>query len=363
MKLGVLTFNFYPLIGGSGRRVYEIYVKGLSEDKGLDITYISPYNNSLPGNLAYFGFTHKLGKHVIFSLLINFFLDRIVQEENIEKLDVHSGPGGVFLIKKPKGCQVIVTVHHTYYQTIKYVKGEAWKSIFLAWERRTYKLADQIIVISRSTQKALTENYGIPPEKIEYIPNGVDLRQFYPLQKVEKIPHGILFVGRLEKRKGIDFLLKAVNKALKKNPSLTLSIAGRGSLLPWCKWYIKENNFSSKVSFLEYLSNEELNRWYNRSSLVVVPSAFEGFGFPVIEAMAAGTPVIATNVDGIKDIIKNKYNGFLVEYPNVDELAVKINNVLNKDNPKVVENAFKAVKGEFNIEQVILGTQKIMKEK
>lgn len=302
MKLGIFTDDFYPFVGGIGRHIYDLYYT----NPNIDCIVFSPSKINLKNHVPISPLWHKKLKNISSSFFFNKKAEELIKEYKLSKINVHCGPGGIFLWTK-LSVPVIATCHHTYWQQSHYIKSEFWKRVFIPLEKRTYQLADKIICVSEDSKRILVDKYKIPSEKIKVIPNAVDTKNFYHIAHIQKIPNSILFVGRLDKRKGIDFLVKSMPYIIKKNPKIKLFIGGKGKLRKPLEKFIKRNNLESNVEFLGFIPEEKLNEWYNKVEVVVVPSIFEGFGITVIEAMAAGTPVIGRNVDGIRSILPQEY--------------------------------------------------------
>ena len=357
MKIGLITQDFYPFTGGQGRHIYEI-VKRIESNSKIKALVFSPTENKLKNHIQIFPITNKIGKNILLSFLLNFSIERLIKEYSLNKIHVHCGPGGLFLLRK-LDIPVVATCHHTYWQQYKYVNGQRWKKVFTLFEKRTYQISDKVICVSQDSKRILTEKYGINPSKIVVIPNGVDTEKFYPIESVKEINNALLYVGRIDERKGVDFLVRSMPLVILKYPEIKLFIGGKGQLLPELKKYIIENGLHENIKFIGFIPEDELNEWYNKVKCVVVPSVFEGFGITVIEAMAAGTPVIGTNVDGIKSIIKNKENGYLVEYGNTDSLANVIINVLRNDNSKVIHIGLKTIEDEYDWKAISNETEDI----
>ena len=131
-----------------------------------------------------------------------------------------------------------------------------------------------------------------------------------------------------------------------------LFVVGQGKLLFEIKEFLKNNKLEKNIKLLGRISEKELVEYYNKADFLVVPSIFEGFGLTVIEAMACKTPVIATNVSGIKDIV-NKKNGILVDYGNKDKMAEAIKNLLSKKSlrDKLSKAGFKTVIKSFDLDK------------
>lgn len=346
MRLGIITYDFYPIIGGQGRHIFEI-IRRIECNSEMELIIFSPNDNNLLNHTQIFPGANKFGKNISFSILLFIYIHKIIRIYSLDKLHIHCGPGGLFLLQK-LSIPVVVTCHHTYWQQHKYIKGQGWKKIFCLPEKKTYQICDKIICVSKDSKKILTDKYHINSNKITIIPNGVDLNKLYPIEKIEKIDNSLLYVGRIDSRKGIDFLIQAMALVKMQNPNVILFIGGKGKLIPELKKIVEKKDLYKNVKFLGFIPDKDLNKWYNKVKCIVVPSIFEGFGLTVIEAMAAGTPVIGTDVDGIRTIIKNEENGYLVKYGDIELLGNVISSVLANDNDKIIQNGLMTIKSEYN---------------
>lgn len=318
-NIGVFSFDFFPVYGGMGRHLYETYLKAYKNNK--KITIFSPNKNNVSIHKTIFNFLDKSKNTLLFSFLLNLKIDKFIDSYNLGIVHFHTGPGGLIITKKPN-AKMICTVHHTYYQQQKYVPYQKWKYLLYLLERKMYKNTDKIIAVSDDTKNVLIENYKIKPNKIIVIPNGVDFKRFRKIKGIKKIKNSLLYVGRLDKRKGIDFLIKTIPLVKEKIHDVKLFVIGKGKTQDKLEKFIEKNELQENVKFLGFVPDEDLPKWYNKCKLTVVPSVFEGFGISVIESLACGTTVIGTNTDGIKTIIKNKQ--FLIPYGDKEKLAEKI---------------------------------------
>lgn len=315
IKIGVVTYDFFPFIGGIGRHTSLMF----SELKRPDMLFFSPACNSRPRHIRINFRAIRLFKQVGVSIWLFFNVYRIISEYHLDKLNVHSGPGGVFLTQRLP-IPVIVTCHHTYWQQYHYIRSQFWKRVFFPFEKKTYRLATRIVCVSEDTKRILVEQYDIPEEKITIIHNAVDTNSFYPLKK-QKTPNSILYVGRIDKRKGIEFLIRSMALVKQEIPDTVLLIGGAGKDSVKMKSLANKFDLDQNITFLGFVREEQLNNLYNSAEVIVVPSIFEGFGLTVIEALAAGTRVIGTDVDGIREILKNENYGVLVKYGDCSALA------------------------------------------
>ena len=209
--------------------------------------------------------------------------------------------------------------------------------------------ADVIIAATTLERDQMRAYYGADPAKIQIVPPGVDLDLFRPLPCEEArasvgIPHDhhmILFVGRIQPIKGIDTLIRAMAVLLRKRPHLKgkmdLAIIGGagdpttdGELARLQK-IEQELGIDDVVTFLGSRAQETLVNYYNAAAMVVVPSHYESFGMVALEAMACGTPVIASDVGGLSLNVADGFNGYLVPKGDVDALAYKMELMLEHD--------------------------------
>ena len=163
---------------------------------------------------------------------------------------------------------------------------------------------------------------------IVHLPNFVELGKFHEL----KNNYNLLFVGRLQKMKGVEYLIKALPLIVEVFPQTTLTIIGdgpdKGNLLDQAKALQIEKH----VQFVGWVENKDLITYYEKASIVVVPSAWaEAFGLVTLEAMSAGRPVIGTRVGGIPEVIDDGVNGYLVEPKNPEQIAEKALKLLSEE--------------------------------
>lgn len=218
-----------------------------------------------------------------------------------------------------------------------YIYQKLWVNFFL-------KKLDKFICVGQETVRIAKEK-GIPEEKLVFIPNGIDTEKYFQphdrseLEKILNIKLSdkkvILTSGRLAKRKGVGWFCDNVATKLPEN--YIYIVAGDGADRKNIEGVIKNKNLSNRVKMLGYVTNEVRDILFNTCDIFVqpnikVPGDMEGFGISVIEAASCKLPVVASNLEGLKDAIKDGQNGFLVESGNADAWANKINEVLADDN-------------------------------
>jgi len=201
--------------------------------------------------------------------------------------------------------------------------------------KRNFKNVDYFTAL---TSKEFGEygSYGVPQEKIFEVPNGIELKNFK--MNSEKVlnfkkKYGlkgrtILFVGRIHESKGLDSLVKSI-----KDIDCKLLIVGRDSgYRKDLEILSKKLGVSEKIIFMGSVSEEDLITAYFSSEVFSLPSRHEGFGIVIIEAMAAGLPLVVSDRGSLPELVKAGKNGFLFKFGDVISLSKHLNNVLNNKN-------------------------------
>ncbi len=306
MRIGFLSYDFHPARGGQGVEAYNLYAR-LREGHGLDIGVVSGSVNELEGHIG-LPVREGPGGALRFSVKANRRLPALLGGMGPDALQIYGGPGGVILLRDP-AVPVIYVANHTYHQQRAYLGRSIYRALARA-EGAGYRRATHIVSISRTTRESLVRDYGIAEDKVSVIPVGVDTGLFRPLG-LERMENSMLFVGRLCERKGLPSLLEACRRVSAEVPGFKVFIAGEGELREALRGGVEEMGLGGVVSLLGRVPDEELPLWYNRVALFCLPSLFEGFGIVCLEAMACGTPVVASRAPGIVDVIPPEHHGLL----------------------------------------------------
>ncbi len=210
--------------------------------------------------------------------------------------------------------------------------GYNWGRPISSWmiKRRLHKLHGRIAVSNMAMAYALR----YIPGDYTIIPNGIDVERFSPdVSPIEEFCDGkqnILFLGRLERRKGAIYLIKAYHEVKKQIPNSRLIIAGPGTRLrkPYEKWI--RNQGLEDVVFTGYVSEEDKPRYFKTADVYCSPATSrESFGIVLLEAMAVGKPVVASNIDGYSSVITHGQDGLLVPPRDTGSLTQTLISILS----------------------------------
>jgi glycosyltransferase involved in cell wall biosynthesis len=197
---------------------------------------------------------------------------------------------------------------------------------FGAWlARQVLRRADRIMAVSNALRVAAIK-LGAPAGRIEVIPDGVDTTLFAPGAPDER-EDCLLFVGSLIERKGLRYLLAALPRVFAAHPTYRLVIAGDGPQEEELRGLAAGLGVAEKVQFLGFLPPDEVRLWMRRARLFALPSVEEGLGVVLLEALACGTPVVASDVDGIPDTVTADV-GLLAQPGRPEEFATAICSIL-----------------------------------
>jgi len=263
-----------------------------------------------------------------FLFWINVFLQlRKIKPNIIHFQCIDIGIFAVFLMKILKKPYVVWGQGSDIYQS-KFFNKKLLKVVI--------KNADGVIAMNQDMQQKIKKMYN---RDIFIVPTGIDLKRFNNLSRKEiraslnlkndeKI---ILFIGNLRPVKGVIFLIQAMKFIIDKNMNVRLFIVGSGEERKNLENIVKKYDLQKYVTFFGRVSNLKISENIVASDLFVLPSLSEGFPLVILEAMASGLPIIASNVGGLSEIIKDFENGFLVKPKNPEKIAEKVIFLLNDE--------------------------------
>ncbi|TYQ12927.1 UNVERIFIED_CONTAM: glycosyltransferase involved in cell wall biosynthesis [Acetivibrio alkalicellulosi] len=261
------------------------------------------------------------------------------------------------VLKHSYSIPLISTIHATEHgrnwgihdDTQRYINNIEWWMAFESW---------RIIVNSEYMKIEVKQVFQIPDDKINIIPNGVDLDKFDGYDKDidfrrnyaqdnEKI---IFFVGRLVNEKGVHVLIDSIPKVLQHYNDARFVIAGKGPQLDHLKWKVNNMCISHKVCFTGYISDEDLLKLYKCADVAVFPSLYEPFGIVALEGMVANVPVVVSDTGGLGGIVEHGVDGMKSYTGNSNSLADSILEILHNPDKadKMKEKAMEKVHTIYN---------------
>ncbi len=235
-------------------------------------------------------------------------------------------------------------------------------------KRFCQKFIDLTIALSRSGQQFLIQQYGIDPGKVRIVPNGVELPESLSEGEKRIIRNKlgvrgdallITTISEVTERKGISLLLQAAQELIEKETSLHFLIIGEGPLKGELQDHYRPYVLSNHISFLGH--QEDVMPFLSISDLFVLPSLGEEMPLSVMEAMAAGVPVIATAVGGIPEIIEHAENGWLVQPGDAHELTRALTRLIEEKERAcaLAEKAFRMVQTRYSLSGMVSRTEEI----
>ncbi len=211
----------------------------------------------------------------------------------------------------------------------------------IRWEKEIFRRATAQTVTTLDGKESYKRLYGFESGDLVVIPPGVDVRRFRPEPSVPApeigVPEDYIFaLSRIDSNKGLDYLIRAFDRV--RRTSATRLLIGGGSQAPKThEAEVRANlarlvdslGLEEKVTFTGYIPDEHLDTYYRRARVFVLPSKYEPFGMTVLEAMACGTPVVATGHGGLRHVLTNRRDSLLVDPSDSEELASAILEVLD----------------------------------
>ena len=371
MKILMLSWEYPPrVVGGIARVVHDLSHKLVNE--GYEVTVVT-YRD---GNVPYYEDDDGVDVYRVDNFMIssNNFIDWVMQlnfnmiakvgeiiseKGNFDVIHAHdwltayAGKTLKFAYNTP----LVSTIHATEAGRNSGIHGDMQKYINDTEWMLTYE-SSEVIVNSNYMKGELQRLFGLPYEKINVIPNGVNLNLFNDVQKDydfrrkfamdnEKI---ILFMGRLVYEKGVQTLISAMPKILSHYHDSKLVIAGKGGMIDELRAQVNRLGLGNKVYFTGYLGSKDVQKMYKCSDVSVFPSTYEPFGIVALEAMLSGTPVVVSDIGGLNEIVEHGVNGMKSYAGNPNSLADSILALLFDKNlcNNITQNAKQKVKANYN---------------
>jgi D-inositol-3-phosphate glycosyltransferase len=367
LKIAMLSYHTCPLatLGGKDTGGMNVYVRDLTRELGREGMHVDVFTRSqdehVPHVLHDLGYCNRvvhipsgpevpLPKQELAGYLPRFAagIEAFAREKNIHYDLIHSHywMSGLAAERLKEAWDVpVVQMFHTLGQMKNRVARSADEvegGYRIEGEARALRIADRVVAATPAERVQLEFLYNADPRKITIIPPGVDTSRFYPIppdeaRAVVGVPPDermILYVGRIEPLKGVDTLIRAMAAmtdvgVLSRYPHYLAIIGGDPDASPEAmtaemarlQHLCQDLGIGDEVIFLGKQSQDSLPYYYSAAEVVVVPSHYESFGMVALEAMACGTPVVASQVGGLAYLVQDGETGFHVPDGDPDALC------------------------------------------
>ncbi|NJE05206.1 glycosyltransferase family 1 protein [Thermococcus sp. M36] len=375
MRIALVSDWYYPKIGGVASHIHSLALK--LAGRGHEVSIVTnDLETGKEGELAEYGIELvrvpgrvspvlgiNLGQSVVSSKEMGSFLqdcDVVHSHHAFTPLALKAVKAG-----RNMGKATLLTTHSISFS----YESRLWEALGLTIPlfSRYLKYPHEIIAVSRAAGAFIGHFTDVP---VRVIPNGVDDGRFRPLSREEKEAvkdelglegRVVLYVSRMSPRKGPHVLLNAFQDITRSNDDVTLLMVGSGEMLPFLKAQARFLRMDDRVRFMGYVPGEELPKIFGIADLFVLPSiTAEAFGIVILEAMASGVPVVATDVGGIPEVIRESESGLLVPPGNEPALRSAMEALLSDERlaHRLGENGRKAVEERYSWSKVVVEIEK-----
>ena len=345
-----------------GGEIYDyLTIKGFVE-RGIKVYVYLPRSRTYDKNLKNVYVSYSFVKHVVppwlFSFLCLPYLFKTYNKERFDILRIHS----------PRFLGIAGLIFHVFYPKVpiiaSYVTSDR-STLFFLVEKKLFQICSKIIVQSRFMKRQLISAYEVPEKKIA-VTYGGQLQSIEKPRKnpkfsnlVEKNDRVLLFMGLLIPRKNPMFVFDVFLALRKSFQNLKLIFIGDGSEVQRIKGKVKSLNFSDEVILIKSAFGQEKSYWLSRMDIFLLPSLSEGFGLAVTEAMSFAKPVVVSDIEPFKEIIKDSVDGYTVPLQKSKWVST-IKKLLNDRllSKEIGENAKKKVRERFNWETTYILNQR-----
>ena len=259
--------------------------------------------------------------------------EQLVQPWTLRRIGADLVHGPVFIAPVVASCPAVITIHDLSFIRFPALFRPTNRLYLTLMARLSARRARRVIAVSAHAAAETTQLLGVPPERIDVIYHGVD-PVFRPLpddeiaafRQRQGVPDRfVLFLGTLEPRKNLIRLLEAFGRIYNGVVKLVLA-GGKGWLYDELFARVENLGLGETVIFPGYVKGDDLPLWYNAATVVAYPSLYEGFGLPVLEAQACGTPVLTSNVSSLPEAAGDA--ALMVDPYDVEALATELNRLL-----------------------------------
>jgi glycosyltransferase involved in cell wall biosynthesis len=387
MRVCLVSYEFPP--GGGGEASYVSSLAGGLGRLGHEVLVITPETSMTGAAREPFKIisTRPKGgliRELEFLAQAERTVSYLAERDRIDIVHVTFDYPTFIVRLRNRGVPCVATVHHLHLaealSMLRHEKSGPKKvaqmlraSALTALEARLLRQCIAVIAVSGFTAETIRRFLSIPSQALRVVRNGIDSRAFEggdPARFRESFPSlgdkTVLYVGRLERSKGLHYLIPAFARVLAMVPDATLAIVGKGSdsYVRELKLSAKSAGVSDKVAFTGRIPQDLMRDAYAASSVVVLPSLMEGFGISVLESMAASRPCVATRVGAVPEILKDGETGLLVRPADPQELGDAMTRLLSDRGLRIEMGAkgLAVVRREFSLERMTSETLQVYQD-
>lgn len=377
MRVCLVSYEFPP--GGGGE---ASYVSGLAAGlgrRGHDVLVITPQTKlGKAAEAAFKIIPTRPGTAFLREMGFLFQAERIVsllaERGRIDVVHVTFDYPTFFLRLKRFGVPCVATVHHLHLaealSMLPYEPSAPRKiaqmvraSALTAFEERLVRQSAAVIAVSAFTAQTVRRLLSVPQEALRTVKNGIDAKEFEdgnPRAFREKFPglgdKTVLCVGRLERSKGLHYLIPAFARVVSRVPDATMAIVGTGNedYLRELTQSARSAGISDRLIFTGRIPQDLLPHAYAASAVVALPSLMEGFGISALESMAASRPCVATRVGAVPEVVRHRETGLLVNPADSKGLADAFVELLSDPDlgKEMGKKGLEVVKRDFSLERM-----------
>ena len=246
---------------------------------------------------------------------------------------------GILALQR-QGWPLLETIHHpitvdrrlelAHARTLREQIGKRRWYAFTKMQTQVAKRLPRVLTVSESSKRDIANDHEVPPERIHVVPVGVDPKLFSPLPEITRVPGRLITTASADvTMKGLSFLLEAVAK-LRTERHVELTIIGKAKTDSAASRAISDLGLADAVTFVSGVSDRRIVELYAEAELAVVPSLYEGFSLPAIEAMSCGVPLVATTGGALPEVAgKHGETCFLTEPGDAEALAAVLQEALD----------------------------------
>lgn len=340
MKIGLVSPYDWSYPGGVRDHVWHLANEFIT--MGHDVRIMAPASG--PKGKLTEKYIYKMGRttpipingsiaRILLDPSIALRVRRVLQREHFDVIHVHEPlvPGLSQAVLRYSRTVIVGTFHASSYPSIYSTLNLAYASTY-PFLRPLFRRLSGCIAVSTATLQFISRYF---PADYRVIPNGVNLEHFSP--QVTPLPQfmdgkqNILFVGRFEKRKGAKYLLRAIPYIREQFPQTRFILVGEGRLRRGFQQFVDRQGWQDVV-FTGYVSDEDLPRYFGSAHVFCSPATGgESMGIILLEAMASGKPVVASNISGYATVVSHGIEGLLTTPRNSEELAWAVRYLLEHE--------------------------------